>query len=384
MLLDDIEIFTVISETKSLSQAAERLYMSRPGLSQKIANIEARYGTKLYVRTSTGVVPTAAGQIVTKFAKKIATLETALSAELAAVDEHFDSTIEVGMSMNDGVALLPALVKRFHDLHPDALVHLDAGYEPELMEKLKSGKLDFALLENQPLDDGISRETLGYKRLLFCAPDRPPYNSVPQPVKIETLLEWPMIIYEWNSGRHMVGNRHFRERYNLSLTDHNMVARFDTHEAMVNGAKAGLGWASIPECVAERYRNEPGLSGSKSIPTPCATRWTWPGTPGGSYRRWRWSSRTSSATTCPRATSTGGGRASCEQGRRAAASARAPRCRARCACARLLTLARPDGTAPCQPRVRGRAWRFRPSTSLYGGGKRALPGASPYTPCFLS
>lgn len=161
MLLDDIEIFTVISETKSLSQAAERLYMSRPGLSQKIANIEARYGTKLYVRTSTGVVPTAAGQIVTKFAKKIATLETALSAELAAVDEHFDSTIEVGMSMNDGVALLPALVKRFHDLHPDALVHLDAGYEPELMEKLKSGKLDFALLENQPLDDGISRETLG-------------------------------------------------------------------------------------------------------------------------------------------------------------------------------------------------------------------------------
>lgn len=157
MLLDDIGIFTVISETKSLSQAAERLYMSRPGLSQKIANIEARYGTKLYVRTSTGVVPTAAGQIVTKFAKKIATLETALSAELAAVDEHFDSTIEVGMSMNDGVALLPALVKRFHDLHPDALVHLDAGYEPELMEKLKSGKLDFALLENQPLDDGISR-----------------------------------------------------------------------------------------------------------------------------------------------------------------------------------------------------------------------------------
>lgn len=82
---------------------------------------------------------------------------------------------------------------------------------------------------------------------------------MPQPVKIETLLEWPMIIYEWNSGRHMVGNRHFRERYNLSLTDHNMVARFDTHEAMVNGAKAGLGWASIPECVAERYRNEPGL-----------------------------------------------------------------------------------------------------------------------------
>ena len=270
MLLDDIEIFMVISETKSLSQAAERLYMSRPGLSQKIAAIEARYGTKLYERTSTGVVPTAAGQIVTKFAKKISTLENALASELAAVDEHFDNTIEVGMSFNDGVALLPGLVKRFHDDHPEALVHLDAGYEPELMEKLKAGKLDFAILENQPLEDGLSRETLGYKRLLYCAPDKPPFNSVPQPVSIETLLKWPMIIYEWNSGRHMVGNRHFRERYGISLTDHNMVAQFDTHEAMVNGARAGLGWASVPECVAERYRNEPGLIWFRSIPTPCA------------------------------------------------------------------------------------------------------------------
>ena len=40
MLFDDIELLIVLSEAKSLSQAAEQLYMSRPGLSQKIANIE--------------------------------------------------------------------------------------------------------------------------------------------------------------------------------------------------------------------------------------------------------------------------------------------------------------------------------------------------------
>ena len=48
MQLDDIEVLITVSETKSLSQAAEKLFMSRPGLSQKIANIETRYGTKLY------------------------------------------------------------------------------------------------------------------------------------------------------------------------------------------------------------------------------------------------------------------------------------------------------------------------------------------------
>lgn len=105
MQLDDIEVLVTVAETKSLSQAAERLYMSRPGLSQKIANIEARFGMKLYERTSTGVVPTPAGVIVTKFARKMTSLESLLAAELAAVDENFDSTIEVGMSFADGVTL---------------------------------------------------------------------------------------------------------------------------------------------------------------------------------------------------------------------------------------------------------------------------------------
>ena len=259
MQLDDIEVLVTVSETKSLSQAAEKLYMSRPGLSQKIANIEARFGTKLYERTSTGVVPTPAGVIVTKFARKMTSLESALAAELAATDESFDSTIEVGMSFADGVALLPPLVKKFHDLHEEALVHLEAGYEPELMEKLKEGKLDFAILENEPIEDGLVSETLGHSKLVFLMPEKPPYNSVPQPIRVKQLLEWPMIIYEWNSGRHMVGNRHFRDRYGVSLRDHNMVARFDTHEAMVSGVRAGLGWGTVPRCVAERYRNDPNI-----------------------------------------------------------------------------------------------------------------------------
>ena len=44
MLFDDIEVLLVLSKAKSLSQAAGQLYMSRPGLSQKIAAIEKQLG----------------------------------------------------------------------------------------------------------------------------------------------------------------------------------------------------------------------------------------------------------------------------------------------------------------------------------------------------
>lgn len=38
-----------------------------------------------------------------------------------------------------------------------------------------------------------------------------------------------------------------------------MVARFDTHEAMAEGVKAGIGWATIPECVYAHYKSDPGI-----------------------------------------------------------------------------------------------------------------------------
>lgn len=260
MLFDEIEVLVVLSEAKSLSQAADKLYMSRPGLSQKLTNLENRVGTTLYKRTPTGIELTRAGELVTNFAKNTANQERVLAAQLAAIDEQFSSTIEVGMCLNDGAVLLPKLVADFvRNIEPNARVHLEAGYEPQLIQKLHSGDLDFAMLENQPEEPGLMIETLGYTKLVFIAPNKAPYNQVIHPLPVETLLTWPMIIYEWNSGRHMVGNRHFRERYGISLLDHNMIARFDTHEAMVEGVRAGLGWATIPECIYAKYKNDPDI-----------------------------------------------------------------------------------------------------------------------------
>ena len=167
MLFDDIEVLLVLSRAKSLSQAANQLYMSRPGLSQKIASIEKRFGTSLVVRTSSGISLTQAGKAVVKFAQNVADMERVLASQIAAIDEHFPANVTVGMSFADGVTLLPALVAQYMNEVPSARVHLDAGYEPDLVKKLKDGELDFAILENQPIEPGIVNEVLGFKRLVF-------------------------------------------------------------------------------------------------------------------------------------------------------------------------------------------------------------------------
>ena len=74
MLFEDIELLIVLSEAKSLSQAADQLFMSRPGLSQRITSFEKRVGRKLFERTSTGITPTKAGELVINFARNTAAL----------------------------------------------------------------------------------------------------------------------------------------------------------------------------------------------------------------------------------------------------------------------------------------------------------------------
>lgn len=194
-----------------------------------------------------------------KFAQNMADMERVMASQIAAIDEHFPANVTVGMSFADGVTLLPRLVAQYVKEQPDARVHLDAGYEPELVQKLKDGELDFAILENQPLEPGIVTEVLGYKKLVFLAPDKAPYNQMPGPVPIDTLLKWPMIVYEWHSGRHMVGNRHFRERYGLlaARPQHGRLLRYP--RGYDRRREGGARWATLPECIASRYRNEPGI-----------------------------------------------------------------------------------------------------------------------------
>ncbi len=174
--------------------------MSRPGLSQKITSIEKQFGTSLINRTSTGISLTQAGKVAVKFAQNMADMERVMASQIAAIDEHFPANVTVGMSFADGVTLLPRLVAQYVKEQPEARVHLDAGYEPELVQKLKDGELDFAILENQPLEPGIVTEVLGYKKLVFLAPDkdrlrvafRPPYGwQSPFPRALRALAARP-------------------------------------------------------------------------------------------------------------------------------------------------------------------------------------------------
>lgn len=67
----ELEFFVAVARAQNYSRAAESLYVSQPAVSRGIAQLEARLGTKLFVRTTRHVDLTTAGSILLPAAKNV-------------------------------------------------------------------------------------------------------------------------------------------------------------------------------------------------------------------------------------------------------------------------------------------------------------------------
>ena len=63
MQLKELKYIVALADEGSISRAAERLYMAQSSLSQFLLQYETELGISLFVRTSKGIRPTAAGSM---------------------------------------------------------------------------------------------------------------------------------------------------------------------------------------------------------------------------------------------------------------------------------------------------------------------------------
>ena len=87
--------FSVLAETLNFSRAAERLHIAQPALSVSIQKLENELGTRLFERTSSGVLLTPAGKAGLIEAKAVVALEASEIDEIHAAFERCQ-TLETG------------------------------------------------------------------------------------------------------------------------------------------------------------------------------------------------------------------------------------------------------------------------------------------------
>lgn len=108
---NDLKMIIAVAETGKIAGAAERLYVSQPYLSKKIAEIEAECGLPLFERHNRGTVLTDAGETVYKHAKEIMAEYAMIEADLAKKRERANSLV-ISYTTNGVIPYVAAIVKK--------------------------------------------------------------------------------------------------------------------------------------------------------------------------------------------------------------------------------------------------------------------------------
>lgn len=135
--------FVAIVDTGSMLNAAERVFVTQSALSLQIKKLEELLQQALFTRDGRRLVLTPAGEVLLDYARRVLNLH---DEAIAAVSSgQFSGPVRVGMVQDFAESLLPGLLARFAELHPDSQIYARVAGTAELLTMLQRGQLDIII-----------------------------------------------------------------------------------------------------------------------------------------------------------------------------------------------------------------------------------------------
>jgi DNA-binding transcriptional LysR family regulator len=147
-----LRTFVVVAEELHFGNAAARLYISQPALSQQIKALEEQVGMPLFVRGSRGVSVTPAGEALLEDTRDLLERSERLGESVEQLRRGASGTLKVGVAPGVPSHLLPEVVAPLRGSEPAARVVVQELATPEQIQGLNEGSLDIGLLR-EPIDD---------------------------------------------------------------------------------------------------------------------------------------------------------------------------------------------------------------------------------------
>lgn len=156
-----LQTFLVVVQTRSFTQAAERLGLRQSTVSQHIHKLEEETGCRLFVRDTHSVATTPDGEAMIELARGI--LSANDRAQRYFAGSQLRGRLRFGTSEDFVTSRLPDVLRDFVRTHPLVEFELTVGRSAELNERLARGELDLMCGKRAPGDERgrvVSRDRL--------------------------------------------------------------------------------------------------------------------------------------------------------------------------------------------------------------------------------
>ncbi len=273
MELRQLEYFVAVAEERNFTRAAERVHISQSGVSAQIRQLERELGAELFDRSARTATLTVAGKVALEHARAALAAAGALGQAVGEVTGLIRGRLTVGMVIGCTVTPLFEALAAFHRAHPGVEISLREDNSDRLVEGVRAGTVDLALVGTAILPDGLEALTILSERLVAAVPAGHPLAEQRR-VTLRDLGAHPIVCMPSGTGLRTVFDRACAARGLQPV----IALQASAPDAIADLASRGLGVAVLSDSMAAHHRDRLTALTIEDVETPALLALVWKGT----------------------------------------------------------------------------------------------------------
>ncbi|UVK84647.1 LysR family transcriptional regulator [Pseudomonas sichuanensis] len=247
MDLANLSAFIAIAETGSFSGAAERLFLTQPAISKRIAGLEQQLDVRLFDRLGREVSLTEAGHALLPRAYQILNVLDDTRRALTNLTGEVSGRLTLATSHHIGLHRLPPVLRAFTRLHPAVALDIQFMDSEAAYDEILHGRAEIAVITLAPEPHHLVRATPVWEDALdFVAAPEHPLASSGQ-VSLADVARHPAVFPGGNTFTHHIVQRLFESQ---GLTP-NIAMSTNYLETIKMMVSIGLAWSVLPRTMLD-------------------------------------------------------------------------------------------------------------------------------------
>ncbi|MBN1957956.1 MAG: LysR family transcriptional regulator [Desulfuromonadales bacterium] len=245
--LRQLEIFSQVAQSGSITRASKQLYLTQAAISMAIAELERLVGTTVFERHGKRLLLNDQGRAILPQVLEVLAKVDQIQDHLSQAAGIPCGTLNVGASTTIGNYILPTVIGEFSEQYPQAKALLSVGNARQIETGLDSGELDIGLTEGVPHLRTLTAEPWRRDELVIIVGSNHPWARKSK-IALKALSEAAWIMREIGSGTREI----FEAALQKKQVDFHIALELGHTEAIKKAVEAGLGISCLSRMAVQR------------------------------------------------------------------------------------------------------------------------------------
>lgn len=248
MEIRHLRLIQTVSETGTLTAAAEKLHLSQSALSHQLRDLEAELGVTVFHRSAKRMTLTQAGKRLHEAACRVLCEIQKAQAEITRINTGEGGRLRIVTACYTCYHWLPGILKRFRKIYPGVEVAINLAATADPYEHLLSGDIDLGIVNRRVTEPGLEYQTLFEDEEVVLVGKNHPWRKK-KFVMPKDLADQHLVVFD----SHLKESNLFKKVLTPAGIVPQQVVKLPMTEAILEMVKSGLGitvmvkWAALPQ-----------------------------------------------------------------------------------------------------------------------------------------